>query len=62
MIWKVYYIRKRPLFTDQASDIILIEHSIRDALFDPSNNYERDIQPVCRRHCVDLHGWGYRRL
>ena len=62
MIRKVYYIRKRPFFTDQASDIILIEHSLRDALFDRSNYYERDKQPVCRKQCVDMHGWGYRRL
>ena len=62
MVRRVYYIRRRPFFTDQIADIQLIEHSIRDALFDPSNDYERDIQPVCRQRSVDVHGWGYRRL
>jgi len=61
-IRKVYYLRESPFFTDRIADIRLIEHSIRDALFDISNDYERDRQPVCRRHCVDVHGWGYRRL
>jgi len=61
-IRRVFYLRESPFFTDKIGDIRLIEHSLRDALFDPSNNYERDIQPVCRRQCVDMHGWGYRRL
>ncbi len=63
-IRKVFYIGKRPFSTDKTSDIELIEHSIRDALFDPSNDYEGEEQPVYRRQCIgiDKHGWGYRRL
>ena len=61
-IRRVYYIRRKPLFTDQAGDIKLIEQSLGYALFDRSNNDESDRQPVFRRHCVDRHGWGYRRL
>ena len=59
---RVYYLTRKPYFTDQTDDIRLIEHSIRDSLFDLSNDYNTDRQPVCRKHAVDRHGWGYRRL
>ena len=61
-IRRVYYLRRSLVLNDQVADIRLIEHSLRDALNDPSNDCERDVQLVCRRHRVDLHGWGYRRF
>jgi len=44
------------------SDIEVLKEQLNSVIHDPSRGYGEDIQPVCRIHAVDKHGWGYRRL
>lgn len=61
-IRQIFYVRNEPDFFDKFEDMKIIKQTLRNSLFDISNNDIISTEITSSFHSVDKHGWGYREL